>query len=238
MIKAEIDKFEELASNWWKFGTSSFDMLHQMNPVRIKYIKQLIFKYLGFSKKNDLSNLDILDAGAGGGIATISLAKIGAKIDGIDAGEKNIIAAQEYKKSNDISNVNFICSSIEDFNPNKLYDVIICLEVLEHLENTKTIIAHLTSLLKHDGLIFISTLDKSYLSWLMSIVFAENILHFLPKNTHEYDKFISPNLLINFLEENNMKILDVSGINWLPNNFRISKKILSNYIISAQKIAF
>ncbi|MCF8462720.1 MAG: bifunctional 2-polyprenyl-6-hydroxyphenol methylase/3-demethylubiquinol 3-O-methyltransferase UbiG [Rickettsiaceae bacterium] len=235
VVNTEIDKFEKIAAEWWKSG-GSFDMLHQINPIRINYIKQIIFENFPPNSQHDFSDLNILDAGTGGGLASISLAKLKARVDAIDAGQKNIDAAQNYAKLNDVNNINFICSAIENFCPDKLYDVIICLEVLEHVENPKATIAHLSSLLKENGIIFVSTLDKSYISWLMSIFIAENILNFLPQNTHEYDKFISPKMLVNLFVCNNLKALDIKGLNWHPEGFKISKMILSNYIISAKKV--
>ncbi|MBP9722430.1 MAG: bifunctional 2-polyprenyl-6-hydroxyphenol methylase/3-demethylubiquinol 3-O-methyltransferase UbiG [Gammaproteobacteria bacterium] len=230
--EAEINKFDAVAPQWWDTN-GPLKTLHQINPIRIKFI-------LNNLDTTNLNNLNILDIGCGGGILSESLAALGANVTAIDLSTEAITVARLHAKSNNISNIAYSVTSIEDFvqsNPSlaATFDVITCMELLEHVPDPQAIIFNIKKLLKPNGFVFLSTLNRNPKSYLLSIIFAEYILNWLPRGTHEYNKFIKPSELSDFLRENNLKLNNLSGITYslLEQKFVATTDIDVNYMACA-----
>ena len=220
---SEIEKFNLLAHKWWD-NTSEFKPLHDINPLRLDYIKSKI----------NLANKHVLDVGCGGGILTESLAKEGAIVTGIDQGDKVIKIAQIHALENNL-NINYKQLNIEDFlkKNKKKYDVITCLEMLEHVPDPSSVIQACRRLLKPDGRMFFSTINRNPKSFLFAIIGAEYVLKLLPKGTHTYEKFITPAELIQWCRENELNVLDIIGMTYNPilKRYKLEKDTSVNYLI-------
>ncbi|MDC3125633.1 bifunctional 2-polyprenyl-6-hydroxyphenol methylase/3-demethylubiquinol 3-O-methyltransferase UbiG [Candidatus Pelagibacter sp.] len=230
--KKEIEKFSNMASEWWD-PDGKFKPLHKFNPIRIKYIKENIIKE--FKLKNNikpLSGISILDIGCGGGLLSEPMYKMGAKVTGIDASIKNINIAKIHAKKNKLK-INYICSSPEKFKIKKnKFDVILNMEIVEHVENIEFFLESCSHLLKKDGLMFVATINKTLKSYIFAIVGAEYVLRWLPIGTHEWEKFIKPENLKEILlkYDLNLKKLDGMNFNIIKDEWKISKDASVNYI--------
>ena len=190
--KEEIQKFSSLADEWWDVK-GKFKPLHMFNPIRIEYITQMIKKYFKISDKkiNPFNELKILDIGCGGGLISEPMARLGANVTGIDASEKNIKIAQIHSEENNLK-INYINSSPERLKEKEEFDIILNLEIIEHVEDVKLYIDSCSKLLKKGGLMFTATLNRTVVSYIKAIVGAEYILRWLPIGTHDWNKFIRP----------------------------------------------
>ena len=182
--KEEIDKFSKIAEEWWD-PEGKFKPLHIFNPLRIKYIKDSIIKHFNIKKKKlPLSGLNILDIGCGGGLIAEPMSRLGANITGIDASEKNIKIAKAHLKKSKLK-INYKCASPENFNQKEKFDIILNLEIIEHVEDVELFLEKSSKLLKKDGLMFVATINKTLKSYLFAIIGAEYILRWLPIGTHD-----------------------------------------------------
>ncbi len=229
--KKEIEKFSKIAEEWWN-PTGKFKPLHKFNPIRIKYIKDnLINEFNIKNKKKPLNGLNILDIGCGGGLLSEPMARLGAKVTGIDPIKKNIeIAKHHLKKSN--LNIKYYNFSPEKFKPSSKFDVILNMEIVEHVENVDFFIKLSTKFLKKSGIMFVATLNQTLKSYLFAIVGAEYILKWLPIGTHDWQKFIKPADLIKICKKNSLNLKNVDGMTFNPllDNWNISKDKSVNYI--------
>jgi len=235
--KEEIDKFSKIAEEWWD-PEGKFKPLHIFNPLRIKYIKDSIIKHFKIKKKKlPLSGLKILDIGCGGGLITEPMSRLGANITGIDASEKNIKIAKAHLKKNKLK-INYKCVSPENLNQKENFDVILNLEIIEHVEDVELFIEKSSKLLKKDGLMFVATINKTLKSYLFAIIGAEYILRWLPIGTHDWENFVEPSKLILLGEKNRLKINKIDGIKFdiISNNWNLSKDKSINYITEFKKI--
>ena len=199
--KQEIEKFSKIADEWWN-PQGKYRPLHKFNPARIQYIKENIIEHFKVSNKSSpCKNLDILDIGCGGGLLCEPLSRLGANVTGIDASKKNINVAKIHSKKNNLK-INYICSSPENLILKKKFDVILNMEVVEHVDDVNFFIKKSSEFLKKDGLMFVATLNKTLKSYIFGIIGAEYILRWLPVGTHDWDKFIEPSKLIKILENN------------------------------------
>jgi len=224
----EVNKFDELAAKWWDME-GEFKPLHQINPLRVGFIEE----------RASLAGKKVLDVGCGGGILSESLSKLGADVIGIDASENTIGVAKSHSKSID-SSVKYFQNTIEEFvssNPDESFDVITCLEMLEHVPSPGEIIKICSGLLKQNGDIFFSTINRNPRSYLFAVIGAEYILNLLPKGTHDYDKFIKPSELAKWTREANLKTLETTGLSYNPitDNYWLGKDIQVNYMVHARK---
>ena len=227
VIQDEIEKFDQLSNDWWKYK-GSFGALHHINPIRIQYITDKIYKQFG----STTNQIRLLDAGCGGGIASMPFARQGMQVTGIDASEQAIKAAQSFATHKNVS-AKFIHESIEAHAQNgNQYDTIICLEMLEHTDNPAWVIQNLVSMLKQDGIIFLSTINRTRKAKLFAIYLAENVLGLVPEHTHEYKKFIKPLELEAILAKENLLIKEFKGIsfNLLHQQWELSDNLSINYI--------
>ena len=235
--KEEIQKFSRLAEEWWDVN-GKFKPLHMFNPVRIEYITDNIKKHFEIKKDkvHYLEGLNILDIGCGGGLISEPMARLGANVTGIDASEKNINVAKLHSKKNGLK-INYINTSPENLEDIEKFDVILNLEIVEHVDNVNLYIRSCYKLLKKDGLMFTATLNRSFISYIKAIIGAEYILRWLPIGTHDWNKFIKPEELEKFLSEEKFSTWDIKGLKFNPflNKWKKSSDLSVNYIISSLK---
>ena len=234
--KKEIEKFSKIAAEWWN-PNGKFKPLHKFNPIRIKYIKDNIIKKFNLNSSNKpLKTINILDIGCGGGLLSEPMSRLGASVVGIDASKKNIEVAKFHAKKNKLK-INYICASPEILKIQKKFDVILSMEIVEHVEDINFFIKKSSKLLKKNGLMFIATLNKTLKSYMFAIVGAEYILKWLPIGTHDWNKFITPNELIKITKINNLKLEKLDGMNFdlLTNEWNLSSNNSVNYIAKFKK---
>ena len=235
--KKEIEKFSRIAEEWWN-PEGKFKPLHKFNPIRIAYIKKNIIKTLNLKNNiKPLNKIKILDIGCGGGLLSEPMSRLGADVTGIDASNKNIQIAKLHAKKNDLK-INYICSSPENLKSNIKFDVILNMEIIEHVEDVDFFLSSCAKLLNKKGIMFVATLNKTLKSYIFAIVGAEYILRWLPIGTHEWEKFIRPEELIKILKKNNLKLDKIDGMkfNLIKDEWKISKDKSINYISKFVKV--
>ena len=211
--KKEIEKFSKMAAEWWD-PSGKFKPLHKFNPIRIRYIKENIINSFKLkSKKKPLDKIKILDIGCGGGLLSEPMTRLGANVTGIDASSKNINIAKLHAKKNKLK-INYLCSSPEKLKIQKKFDVILNMEIIEHVEDINFFINSCSKLLKKNGLMFVATLNKTLKSYLFAIIGAEYVLRWLPIGTHDWEKFVKPEDLKKILNKNNLKLEKLDGMNF------------------------
>lgn len=229
--KGELDKFSSLADKWWT--GEEFETLHKINPVRVEYI----LSYLPENRQN----LKLLDIGCGGGILCESLSRLGINVTGIDPSENSISVAREHAKKNRL-NIAYHASSVSDFagqGAKTNYDAITLMEVVEHTDALDELLTETCKLLKVNGVIFISTLNRTFKSLLLGIVAAEYILGWVPRGTHTWKKFVKPSEIYEVLLKNSVILQGINGIVYkaLENTWELSAHDVGvNYILAAKKI--
>ena len=235
--KEEIEKFSKLAEEWWD-PEGKFKPLHKFNPIRINYIKNCVINEFNIrNKKKPFSNLEILDIGCGGGLLTEPMARLGGKLTGIDASDKNINIAKIHAKKNNLK-INYICSSPEKLKTKKKFDVILNMEIVEHVNDLNFFIKSSSSLLKKDGIMFVATINRTLKSYLFAIIGAEYILNWLPVGTHNWFKFVEPEELKKTCKKNKLKLIKIDGLkyNLITDKWMISQNKDVNYISNFKKI--
>jgi 2-polyprenyl-6-hydroxyphenyl methylase/3-demethylubiquinone-9 3-methyltransferase len=235
----EIAKFEQVASQWWDL-TGDFKPLHQINPLRVQFISQHIaLQGDGTDSKNSFYDMQMIDVGCGGGILSESLAKLGANVTGIDMGTEPLNVAKLHALETGVT-IDYQKITAEEKaqqNPGA-FDVVTCMEMLEHVPDPASVIQACSTLVKPGGLIFFSTLNKSIKSYLLAILAAEKVLKIVPDGTHDHDKFIRPSQLIGWAEEYGLKCIDASGIHYNPitGNHKLNDSLDVNYILCCRKL--
>ncbi|HSX20697.1 MAG TPA: bifunctional 2-polyprenyl-6-hydroxyphenol methylase/3-demethylubiquinol 3-O-methyltransferase UbiG [Gammaproteobacteria bacterium] len=224
---AEVAKFDAMAAQWWE-PNGPCAPLHILNPTRLLYIQKHV----------QLADRSVLDVGCGAGILTESLATLSAKVHGIDASADVIAAAKVHAESKNLS-INYQACSIEEFTAqrNAQFDVITCMELIEHVPDPAQLIADCANLLKPGGHLFLSTLNRTPKSYLFAIIGAEYVLKLLPKQTHDYKKFIKPAELANTLRDANMQLRDLKGLKFDPftKSAQLQDDLSVNYLAFASK---
>ena len=229
--KKEIEKFSKIAEEWWN-PDGKFKPLHKFNPIRIQYIKDNIVKDFNIKSLNKpFKNIKILDIGCGGGLLSEPMCRLGASVVGIDASTKNIKVAKLHAKKNKLKIV-YKVSSPEELKTKVKFDVILNMEIIEHVEDINFFIKESSKLLRKNGLMFVATLNKTLKSYVFAIIGAEYVLKWLPIGTHDWEKFVKPSDLINISKKNNLilKKLDGMQFNILDNSWEISDDTSVNYI--------
>ena len=229
--KKEIEKFSRIAEEWWN-PNGKFKPLHNFNPIRIKYIKENIVKDFNIkSSSQPFKNIKILDIGCGGGLLSEPMCRLGASVVGIDASKKNIEIAKFHAKKNKLK-IDYKVASPEKLKTKLKFDVILNMEIIEHVEDINFFIKESSKLLKKNGVMFIATLNKTLKSYAFAIIGAEYILKWLPIGTHDWEKFVKPNDLISISKKNNLifKKLDGMKFNILNNSWNVSDDTSINYI--------
>ena len=224
----EKEKFNKIAEEWWD-SSGKFAPLHKINPLRANYI----------SDRADIDNKQILDVACGGGLLTEALFKKGAIVSGIDISDVAIHTAKNHAASENVD-INYILGEAEELLPEnkERFDVVTCLEAIEHVPDPNQLVKTCSNLCKKDGDIFFSTINRNPKSFLFAIVGAEYILNLLPKGTHEYEKFIKPSELTTMMENNGLVVKELTGMSYNPltKNYWLGKNVDVNYLIHAKKI--
>ena len=229
--KKEIEKFSKIAEEWWD-PEGKFKPLHKFNPIRISYIKNNIIQSFKLKNKNKpLEKVKILDIGCGGGLLCEPMSRLGANVVGIDASDKNIKVAKLHAKKNNLD-IEYLCATPETFKTDIKFDVILNMEIVEHVENVDFFLKSSSELLKKNGMMFVATLNKTLKSYLFAIIGAEYILNWLPIGTHEWEKFVKPQDLTNILKKYklNLESLDGMKYNLFKDEWAVSKDKSINYI--------
>ncbi|MFD0965353.1 bifunctional 2-polyprenyl-6-hydroxyphenol methylase/3-demethylubiquinol 3-O-methyltransferase UbiG [Seminibacterium arietis] len=232
----ELNKFEKMAITWWD-PNGDFKPIHQLNPLRLQYI---------LDQSNGLFAKNVLDVGCGGGILSESMAKQGAKVTGIDMSIAPLEVAKMHAKESSLA-IDYQQSTIEDFlqkhtalveaKKAEKFDVITCMEMLEHVPDPVSIITSCQALLKTDGVLFFSTINRTFKAWALVVLGAEYILKLLPKGTHDYDKFIRPSELLRWSDEAGLHCQDMCGYHYNPflGRFWFNDDVSANYIATFKK---
>ena len=235
--KDEIQKFSKMADEWWDVN-GKFKPLHMFNPVRLEYILKKITSYYKLDNSNSfpLKGLKILDIGCGGGLISEPMSRLGASVTGIDASNKNIKVASLHAKKNSLK-IKYLNKSPEQLINNEEFDIILNLEVVEHVDNLDLYLKSCSKLLKKNGIMFTATINRTFRSYIKAIVGAEYILRWLPIGTHDWNKFLKPEELETKLIEIKFSIKDVMGLSFNPiiSKWKKSSDLSVNYIILAQK---
>jgi len=214
--KTEIEKFSKLAKDWWN-PNGKFKPLHVFNPVRLSFIREKIISHFKIkpSTEEPLRGIRILDIGCGGGLLCEPLKRLGATVTGIDASLKNIEVAKLHAKEMNL-NIEYIQCSPESLKITKKFDVILNMEVIEHVSDINLFIKNCSELIEKNGIMFVATINKNLKSYFFAILGAEYILRWLPIGTHQWEKFITPNELENIANKNNFFIDELIGIKFNP----------------------
>ncbi len=235
--KKEIEKFSKIAEEWWD-PKGKFKPLHNFNPIRISYLKENIIKTFNLQEKDKiLSGIKILDIGCGGGLLSEPMSRLGAEVFGMDASEKNIEVAKIHAKKSGL-NIKYFCSSPETFKTDLKFDVILNMEIIEHVENVDFFLKSCSKLMKENGIMFVATLNKTLKSYLFAIIGAEYILKWLPIGTHEWEKFVKPEELIKITKKHGLALKDLKGVklNLIKNIWELSADKSVNYIAKFTKM--
>lgn len=224
---AELDKFSSIAHKWWD-KNSEFKPLHEINPLRLSYIDQSV----------SLQGKRVLDVGCGGGILSESMAKKGAIVTGIDLGEKALNVAKLHSLESGVA-VDYQCISAEALAERApaSFDVVTCLEMLEHVPDPASVIQACATLVKPGGYVFFSTIHRNPKAYLYAVIGAEYVLRMLPRGTHDYTKFIKPSELAAWLRQAGLTLQDQVGLQYNPitQQYRLGSDVSVNYMVRAQK---
>ena len=234
--KKEIEKFSKIAEEWWN-PSGKFKPLHKFNPIRISYIKNNIIKSLKITdKKKPLKKVRILDIGCGGGLLSEPMSRLGAEVTGIDASKKNIEVAKIHAQKNNLK-IKYVWGSPDNYKTDTKFDVILNMEIIEHVEDVNFFLKSCSKLLKKNGIMFVATLNKTLKSYLFAIIGAEYFLRWLPIGTHDWDKFVKPDDLINILKKNNFILNELHGMkfNLINDEWNLSSDNSVNYIAKFTK---
>ncbi|MBT8122787.1 MAG: bifunctional 2-polyprenyl-6-hydroxyphenol methylase/3-demethylubiquinol 3-O-methyltransferase UbiG [Gammaproteobacteria bacterium] len=223
----EIEKFERLAGRWWD-PNSEFKPLHDINPLRLDYIDRLA----------PLAGKQVIDVGCGGGLLTEGMAQRGAIVTGIDMGKTPLSVAQLHQHESGLD-IDYRQTTAEHVASEQAghYDIVTCLEMLEHVPDPATTITACAQLIKDDGCVFLSTINRNPKAWLFAVVGAEYLLNLLPKGTHDYQKFIRPSEMEAWARAAGLQLVDLTGMTYNPltQEYRLGKDVSVNYLACFRK---
>ncbi|MBP7190618.1 MAG: bifunctional 2-polyprenyl-6-hydroxyphenol methylase/3-demethylubiquinol 3-O-methyltransferase UbiG [Rickettsiaceae bacterium] len=227
----EVQKFSNLSDQWWD-KEGELHTLHEINPVRLMYINEKISENFPLLDKKVIK---IIDIGSGGGLASEALARSGFDVTGIDASESNVTVAKAHAEKEGIS-VRYICTAAEDHQ--EKYDVVLSLEIIEHVADLALFMKAACGLLKKSGIIIASTINKTAFSYLEAIVAAEYLLKWVPKNTHDFSKFVKPSTLSALMRENDVEMLELKGLGFdiFTRNWKLRENINVNYFALGKRV--
>jgi 2-polyprenyl-6-hydroxyphenyl methylase/3-demethylubiquinone-9 3-methyltransferase len=235
----EIERFERLADDWWN-PSGRMALLHRLNPLRIGYIRDGLARELGRDPLTPqaLEGVRVLDVGCGGGVLSEPLARLGAKVTGIDESTDLIAVAQAHAEGQNLD-IDYRRVSLEDLNPSEhLFDAVVSMEVLEHVADPTTFIGACSSLVAPGGKLFMATINRTSKSYALAILGAEYMLRWVPIGTHQWQKFVKPSELARALRSAKLEIDDLTGValNPLSRNWRCVKDTSVNYMITASRL--
>ena len=229
--KKEIEKFSKIAEEWWD-PHGKFKPLHKFNPIRISYIKESIINSFKLKEKaKPLEKVKILDIGCGGGLLSEPMSRLGADVMGIDASDKNIEIAKFHAKKDNL-NIKYLCASPEQLNTSTKFDVILNMEIVEHVKDVDFFLQSCSKLLRKNGIMFVATINRTLKSYFFAIIGAEYILRWLPIGTHEWEKFVKPGELVKILKKYDLRLDSLDGMkfNLIKDEWKVSKDKSINYI--------
>ncbi len=232
--KDEVEKFSRIADEWWD-ENGKFKPLHKLNPARIGYIKESILTHFN---KESLEGLKLLDVGCGGGLVAEPMCRLGADVTAIDASEENIKTASVHAEQGGLD-INYIHTTSDELAKKKgKFDVILALEIIEHVADVETFVESLSGLLKKDGLLILSTLNRTAKSYTVAIVGAEYVMRWLPRGTHDWKKFIKPSEMAEMLEKQGLNVNQLKGLDYklLSDSFEINDDVSVNYFAKCSKV--
>ncbi len=237
---SEVEKFSKMAAEWWN-PKGKFGVLHVFNPVRLQFIKEQVCARLARDPfdRQPFEGLRFLDIGCGGGLLTEPMARLGATITGVDPSEKNIKTAKVHAEEMGLD-IDYRVGTAEDLAAaGETFDVILNMEVIEHVADPKAFAATCAAMLKPDGLMFVATLNRTLKSFGLAIIGAEYVLGWLPKGTHQWEKFITPDELKAWLTDNGLATKEETGVTYSPfsRQWRKSRDMDVNYMVVGQKAA-
>lgn len=235
---SEVEKFSAMAAEWWN-PNGKFGVLHVFNPVRLQIIKEQVTARLGRDplERRPFAGLRFLDIGCGGGLLSEPMARLGASVTGVDPSEKNIKTASVHRDEMGLA-IDYRVGTAEDLAAaGERFDVILNMEVIEHVADPRAFTATCAAMLNPGGLIFVATLNRTLKSFGLAIVGAEYVLRWLPKGTHQWEKFITPDELKAWLSENSLAVKQEMGVTYNPfsRQWRVSRDMDVNYLFVAQK---
>ncbi len=238
---AEVAKFSALAQQWWD-PSGQFRPLHKINPVRLAYIREQVLGHFGLdgAKRHAFAGLNILDIGCGGGLLCEPMARLGAEVTGIDASGRNIAIAQTHAGQSGL-NINYHATTSEELAAEgEQFDVVLTMEVVEHVADVPLFLKSCSDLVKPGGLMFVATINRTAKAFALAIVGAEYVLRWLPRGTHSYAKFLTPEEITSIIGRNSMSIRDKCGVSFNPvhDQWRKSRDMSVNYMLLAEKKAY
>ena len=232
----EVEYYHQFAQLWWD-SSGPFWPLHRLNKLRMRYIKQKLCAHFGLNEDDEqpLRGLTVLDVGCGGGILAESMARLGALVSGIDVVEKNIVVAEQHAKGSGLA-VDYQLVTVEELAGTGVqFDVVLNMEVVEHVQDLEGFLASSCRLLKPGGMMFVATINRTLLAWLVAIVGAEYVLRWMPKGTHRMAMFRKPAEIRNLLAHNHLRVNNLVGVGVDPVRKRmfLTRHTTVNYMLSA-----
>lgn len=236
----EISKFEKMANEWWN-PSGKFKPLHKFNPIRLSFMRSKICQHFNLDDKSlqPLTNLKILDIGCGGGLISEPFYNMGGDVLAIDASPINIEIAKTHAQKNNLK-INYLASTAEDLaKTNQQFDVVLALEIIEHVSDMELFIKSCGQLVKPNGLLFIATINRTVKSLIMAKIGAEYVLRWLPIGTHQFDKFVKPSEIFSIANNHHLKLIELTGFsyNLLKDDFYLSQDLAVNYCAILEKTA-
>jgi 2-polyprenyl-6-hydroxyphenyl methylase/3-demethylubiquinone-9 3-methyltransferase len=233
---AEVAKFSRLSDEWWD-PKGNMAPLHKINPLRLSYIRDAACRKFERNAKslNCLAGLRILDIGCGAGLLCEPFTRLGAQVIGVDPSASNIAAARHHAEKGHLS-IDYRCTTIEQMDPRERFDIVLAMEVIEHVSDIGMFINRCAAILKPGGLMVISSLNRNWKSFALAIVGAEYVLRWLPRGTHQWDKFVTPDELAHYLGRNKLAITDQTGVVYTPfgDRWSLSSDMDVNYMVLAE----
>ena len=235
---AEIDRFEKMADEWWD-PEGKFRPLHKFNPVRLAYIREKVIGHFALSQiaRAPFQGLELLDIGCGGGLVCEPMARLGARVTGIDPGERNVAVARIHAQRSGLD-IDYLGATAEDIAASaKRFDVVLNMEVVEHVADVSLYLKSCAALVKPGGLMVVATINRTARAFALAIVGAEYVLGWLPRGTHAFNKFVTPEELTSILKRQGLTIADRCGVTFNPieDRWRRSRDLGVNYMVLAAR---
>ncbi len=234
----EVKKFSDLAEQWWD-PAGQFKPLHKFNPVRLAYIREHILRHFDRdgTRRHPLEGISILDIGCGGGLLCEPMARLGADVTGADASERNISIARIHAEQSGLGITYTATTSEKLAETGRKFDVVLNMEVVEHVADVPLYLKSCADLVNPGGLMFIATINRTAKAYALAIVGAEYVLNWLPKGTHQYSKFLTPEEITSIISRHGMRVIDRTGVSYHPlhDQWRRTRDMSVNYMLLAQK---
>jgi 2-polyprenyl-6-hydroxyphenyl methylase / 3-demethylubiquinone-9 3-methyltransferase len=235
---AEIAKFSKLSQEWWD-PKGKMAPLHKINPLRLGYIRDAACRKFNRNVRslNCLSGLRVLDIGCGAGLLCEPLSRLGAQVIGVDPSSSNIAAAKLHADRGHLS-IDYRCTTVEQMDVRERFDIVLAMEVVEHVTDVGVFLKRCAAMLKPGGMMVVSTLNRNWKSFALAIVGAEYVLRWLPRGTHQWDKFVTPDELAKYLLDNRLAVTEETGVVYSPfaDKWSLSSDLDVNYMVVAEEM--